>query len=119
MEELWLTICWVAYGRCSCAASSLSPRNQKTARDLHVSLFRLNSPSSVTIAQQEWPDHQGHITEDKVPLRLNIRFYPASSFPRMEVLGGGSAGRVRTAIYLLRGVLTCMLGDQLWAAWFA
>ena len=35
--------------RFSCAASSLSPRNQKAKRDLHVSLFRLSSPFSVPL----------------------------------------------------------------------
>ena len=32
--------------RFGCVVLSLSPRNQKTIRDLHVSLFRLSSPFS-------------------------------------------------------------------------
>ena len=34
-----------SHGRFDCAGSILSPENQKTAGDPHVSLFRLNSPS--------------------------------------------------------------------------
>ena len=44
----------------SCSSSSVvlsfSPRDQKTVSELHISLIRLNSPSSVTIARSEWLD---------------------------------------------------------------
>ena len=37
-----------SYGRFSCAVSSVSPQHQKTVRILYVSLYGLDSPSSVT-----------------------------------------------------------------------
>ena len=37
-----------SHGRFSYAVSSVSPQHQKTLRVLYVSLYRLDSPSSVT-----------------------------------------------------------------------
>ena len=46
------------HGRFGCVVSSLSaqPRNQETVRDMRVSHFRLNSPSSVAIVPNDRPD---------------------------------------------------------------
>ena len=70
-----------SYGRFGCAVSSLCPRNQKTVCDLDVSLFHFNGPSSVTIAQNEWPDHRSCIIRRQwAYLRLNFRFHRCKLF---------------------------------------
>ena len=55
-----------------CQVSASKPG---TVRDMHVSHFRLNGPSSVTIARNERPDYRRYnIRTHTVRLRLNIRF---------------------------------------------
>jgi hypothetical protein len=84
--------------------SSSQPPKPEHSRDLHVSIFRLNNPSSATIARSQRRDHRSHsIQRHRVRLRLNIRFHTCNSFPKTE---GSSAGRIQVPIYLLRRVLT-------------
>ncbi|KIK00346.1 hypothetical protein K443DRAFT_612768 [Laccaria amethystina LaAM-08-1] len=71
----------------SSVVSSLGPRNQKTVSDLHVSLFRINSPCSVTISRSEWPDHRAcsiRLRRHRVRLRLNICFITCKLFSSDE-----------------------------------
>ena len=100
------------------AALGFSPRIERTVGDLHVFFLRFDGPSGVTITRSEWPDHRGYSTirRHRVYLRLKNRLHICELFPRMQVLHGGSAGRVRTPIYLLHrllwevsfGLLVCM-----------
>ena len=62
--------------------SSLSPRNQQTVRDPHVSLFRLNSPSSVTSLEVNGQIIEAAASEGGVRLRLNIRFHTCNHFSK-------------------------------------
>ena len=72
-----------SHGRFSYAVSSVSPQHQKTVRALYISLYRLDSPSSVTIARNEWPDHRGcSIRRHGVRLRLNIRVHTCKLFSK-------------------------------------
>ncbi|KIK00856.1 hypothetical protein K443DRAFT_664186 [Laccaria amethystina LaAM-08-1] len=60
---------------------------KKTGSGVHVSLFRINSPSSVTIARNESLDHRTYSIRSRrhrVRLRLNIRFHTCKLFPSDE-----------------------------------
>jgi len=82
-----------------------------------MSIFHLNSPSNVTTAPNERPDHRGSYGIEFAFVWISV-LIPANSFPRMEVLCSSSVGCVQTLIYLLRRVVTCMLGGKLCTPWF-
>ena len=97
-----------------CQIATLETRNGAPSTCLS---FHLNSPSSVNIARNEWPDHRSYsIRGHGVPF---VWIIPANSFSRMEVLRGGSAGLVLTPIFLACQFLACMMGGQLYGPWLS
>ena len=95
--------------RCQGSNVQRSAPKAGTVRDLHVSLCHLNSLPGRPSLKLSGRIIEATASDRRVPLRLNIRCHTCTLFSKDGGAASGSADRVRTPIYLLRPVATCMV----------
>ena len=95
--------------RCQGSNVQRSAPKAGTVRDLHVSLCHLNSLPGRPSLKLSGRIIEATASDRRIPLHLNIGCHKCTLFSKDGGLRGGSMDRVRTPMYLLRPVVTCMV----------